>query len=318
MTTQPHEPTREFTQYLEWQIATTVRRHDRFAEPVRTTSVYAKYLAAAAAIVVAMMIGAGGVAAAGRIQDNQQKQVLVQEQDSLRQLASMQLTLAEKGLDDAKRRVSVGAAPQSIVESAERDVRVAQIRLDRSSLDAAEVELSIRPVRNEISSPLVKGRDFVTVRLQLDLKAAGLALTSAELVKKQTQTRFEVGLVADVELTEADVALLRAQAAVQSVQDQLALRSRFVAGGLTAPQAVQQKALLAARSELKLAESALVLAEKRAELIKKRVAVGTTDEQDALAAQLDVLSKRADIESLQARIRQLERGGSDEPADVKR
>jgi hypothetical protein len=307
MTTPMHEPTPEFAQYLEWQVAAAVRRQERFAEPIRTTSAYAKYLAAAAMIVVAMMVGAGGVAAAGRIQDNQQKQLLLAEQNMHMQMAGLQLQLAQTALDDAKRRVSVGAAEPNLVASAERDVRLAQIRLDRASLETAEVQLSVRPVRDEITSPLVKGRDFVTERLQLDLKSSGISLSAAEALRKNAQTRFAVGLIGDVELAEADVTLLRAQSEVQLIQDQLALRSRFIAGGLTPLQTMRQQALLAARSELKLAESSLALAMKRADLVKKRAAVGTADERDSLAAQLDVLSKRADIEALRARIRNLER-----------
>jgi len=318
MTNQEHEPAPEFAQHLEWQVATAVRRQERFAEPVRSTSAYAKYFAAAAVIVAAMMIGAGGVAAAGRIQDNQQKQLLLTEQNMQIQLARLQLKLAEQALENAKQRVNVGSAPLSIIASAERDVRIAEIRLARAGLDAGEVEVSVRPVRDEITSPLVKGRDFVMERLQLDLKAAVTSLDAAEHAKQDAQRRFEVGVSTSVELGEADLALARARAEVTSLQDQIGLRTRFLAGGLTAPQAMQQKTLLAARAELKLVESALELAVKRAELIKKRAAVGTADERDSLAAQLEVLSKRADIEALQAKIRNLERGGSDEPGNVPR
>lgn len=317
MTTPMHEPTPEFAQYLEWQVATTVRRHDRFAEPVRSDG-YAKYLAAAAVIVVAMMIGAGGVAAAGRMQDNQQKQLLLTEQNTQIQLAQLQLSLAQKNLEDAQRRVNVGAAAPAIVTSAERDVRIAQIRLDRAKLDAVEVEMSSRPVHDEVTAPVVKGRDFVMERLALELKAAGIDLAAAELNNKNMHTRYEVGLLSSVELAEADVLMARARSNVSSLQDQIALRSRFLSGGMTAAQAVQQKALLVARAELKLAESSLDLAEKRTELLKQKWAIGTIDERDVLTAQLDILAKRADIAALQARVRQLERGGSEDAGDLKR
>lgn len=315
MTTPMHEPTPEFAQFLEWQVASAVRRHDRFAEPVRSYG-YAKYLAAAAVIVAAMMIGAGGVAAAGRIQDNQQKQLLLTEQNTQIQLAQLQLSLAQKALEDAQRRVNVGTAAAGIAESAARDVRIAQVRLDRAKLDAVEVEMSSRPVHDEVTAPTVKSRDFVMERLELELKAAGIALTSAESNSKNAHTRYEVGLLGDVELAEADNAMARAQSNVSAIQDQIALRSRFLSGGLTAPQAVQQKALLMARAELKLAESALELAIKRTELLKKKAAIGAVDERDALSAQLDILTRRADIAALQARVRQLERGGSEQTPDL--
>lgn len=317
MNTEMHEPTPEFAQYLEWQVATAVRRHNRFAEPVRSYG-YAKYLAAAAVIVIAMMIGAGGVAAAGRIQDNQQRNLLLTEQNTQIQLAQLQLSLAQKAFDDAKKRADVGAAAPGIVASAERDVRIAQIRLDRAKLNAVEVDMSSRPVRDEVTAPLVKDRDFVMERLELELKAAAIALASAEANNKNAHARYDVGLSGNVELAEADMAMARAQSGVSSLQDQIALRTRFLAGGLTAAQAAQQKALLVARAELKLAENALALAISRTELIKKKAAIGTVDERDALTAQLDILGRRADIAALQARIRQLERGGSEEAPGANR
>lgn len=309
MTTQMHEPNPEFARHLEWQIATAVRRQARFAEPVRTYG-YTKYLAAAAVIIVAMMVGAGGVAAAGRIQDNQQKQQLVAEQRSQIQVAQLQLKLAEDALQLAKRRVDTGAAPQSVVTSADADVRMAAAKVDRANLDLIEIQASGHPIRDDVTSPVVNGRDFVLERLWLDLKSAALSLTAAEQLNESMHKRYDVGLLTQVELMESDSALLKAQAALRSAQDAIELRQRFVAGGLKPEDAARQKSLAAARSELLIAENSLALAQKRLELMKTKVAIGMVDERDSLYAQLDVLSRKADITALQARIAKLERGGN--------
>ena len=70
-----HEPTPEFTRFLEWQVTSAVRRQTRFAEPPRRASV--KYLGIAALVVVSILVGAGGVTAAGRIQANEQTRTLL-------------------------------------------------------------------------------------------------------------------------------------------------------------------------------------------------------------------------------------------------
>lgn len=307
MTIDVHEPTPEFTRYLEWQVTSALRRHDRFAEPVRAG--YARYMAAAAVIVISILIGAGGVAAAGKIQDNQQKQRLVAQQQLEVNLAQMQLELARKALDDAKRRVDTGVAAPADGVAAERDLRAAQLNLERARLNVDEVSQSSRPVQDEVTSPLVNGRDFVAERLRLEATEAALAAELRQRQAQQAKTRHDVGLATELELLESQAALGRAADEMRAIQERMALRAKFLAGDISVENAIRQRQLLAARAELRAAESALAIAMKRLALVKDRTAVGLAGEMDLLKAQLEMLSRQQDVEALKARIQALERGG---------
>jgi outer membrane protein TolC len=304
MTTNIHEPTPEFTRFLEWQVTSAVRRRQRFAEPAR--SGFVTYLGAAAVIAVSMLIGAGGVAAAGRIQVNQQKQLLLAQQQGDVQLAEMQIAVLQKTVDDAKRRAAVGVTGQETVTAAEEDLQTASLKLARVRLNVEEVAQSGQPVQDDVTSPLVAGRDFVTARLQLDQRSAQVVAEAADKRLKAARLRHEVGLLGDIELLQAQADLGRAAGEALTVQEKIALRARFLAGGMTPAEATRQRHLIAARNPLSVVQSEVNVAAKRYALLQTQVKVGAAAEVDVLKAQLDLLTKQQDLAQLQARIRALQ------------
>ncbi len=303
MTTNIHEPTLEFARFLEWQVTSAVRRRQRFVEPPRSGLV--KYLGAAAVIVASMLIGAGGVA--GRIQVNQQKQLLLAQQQGDVQLAEMQVSLLQKAVDDAKRRAAVGVTGQETVNAAEEELQAASLKLARVRSNVDEVARSGQPVQDDITSPLVAGRDYVTERLQLDHQIAALAAASADKRLKAAKLRHEVGLLGDTELLQAEVEVSRAVGEARTATEKMDLRARFLAGGMTAAEATRQRLLIAARNQLSVAQSEVNVAAKRYALLQTQVKVGAADEVDMLKAQLDLLTKQQDLAQLLARVQALQK-----------
>lgn len=306
MTTNINEPTPEFTRFLEWQVTSALRRQTRFAEPPRRG--VTRYLGTAAVIVASMLVGAGGVAAASRIQNNQQKQVLLAEAQGEVRIAEMQLALAQQTAADTKKRADVGMAPPEDAAAAAQEVQHARLALSRVRLNVDEVNASGKPVQDDLTAPLVGGRDFVIERMQLDEMAANLRASSASERLKKAKTRFDVGLADDVELAEAQTAVARAGSEAAAIRDQIALRRRFLAGTLTAEAATSERLLLAARAELRIAEIEMSAASKRYDWLTKKAQVGAGSEADLLKARLDVLSRQQDIAKLRERIRALEAG----------
>lgn len=305
MTTKMHEPTPEFARYLEWQVVTEVRRQSRFAEPAKPA--YGKYLGVAAMMIVSMLIGAGGVTAAGRMQVNQQKQRLLDQQQGEVQLAEMQLALAQKAADSAKRRVSLGISDSAESATSERDLRIASLSMERAKLNLQEVGLSAQPVQDDLTSPLVGGRDFVAERLRLDQQAAAISADVAQQKVNRSKRLVDVGVADNLELLQVQAELARVTSELQIAQDKIALRQRFQSGSITAAEVTRQRQLLSARSELAAAESALSVATKRYERVQSLVQKGLATEVEMLKAQLEMLSKRQDVVALQTRIQQLQR-----------
>jgi outer membrane protein TolC len=305
--TNMHEPTPEFERFLEWQVTAALRRQDRFSEPARTG--YRKYLAAAALVVVSMLAGAAGVTAAGQIQASQQKQLLLDQLQGELQLAELRVAIAETAVEDARKRAAVGVIPQAEVAEAERALQSAYLGLQRVTLNAEEVHRSGQPAQDEVTSPLVDGRDFVAERLQLDQKRVAMVAESATAAVKALKARQAVGLSDELELIEVEAEAAEALSDLRVVQERLALRKRFLEGRVSVAEATRQSVLLAARHQLLVAQTALAGASKRLIRLQSQFEVGVAAEVDVLKARLEVLSRTQDVTTLLARIQVLERGG---------
>jgi outer membrane protein TolC len=309
-----HEPTPEFARYLEWQVTTALRRQDRFARPARTG--YRRYVGAVAVIVASMMAGAAGLAASNRIQENQQKQLLVVQEQSEVQLAQMQVAIAQKSAKDAKDRAAIGVISSDDAAAAERALQMAAANLQRARLNLEEVERSGQPVQDDITSPVVGGQDFVAARLNLDQQAAALAAEGAQKHLRDARDRTDVGLGTQVELLDAQADAVRAAGQMETVRQKIALRRQFLAGTITAKEATQQRLLLAARTQLRTAQIDMQVASKRYAWVQAQHQIGAATEVDVLKAQLDMLTRKNDLDVLRAHIAALEHGGAlapDEP-----
>lgn len=306
MTTNIHEPTPEFARYLEWQVVTEVRRQNRFSEPAKPA--YGKYLGVAAMMVVSMLIGAGGVTAAGRIQVNQQRQRLLDQQQGELQLAEMQLQIARKAADEAARRAAIGIVGQGDASLADRDLQVAQFMLQRAKLNLEEVSVSAKPVQDDLTAPAIGGRDFVAERLRLEQQAAAVGVNKVQDRLLRAKRLVDVGVADKSQLVEAEADLAQAVSEIRTAQDKIALRQKFLAGSITVAEVTRQRQLLTARNQLVALQSALNVATKRYERVQSLVQKGLATDVESLKAQLEMLSKRQDVTALEARIRELERG----------
>jgi outer membrane protein TolC len=300
-----HEPSPEFERFLEWQVTTAVRRQGRFESPARAG--LRRYMGVAALAVVSMLVGAAGVTASARMQENAQTSRLVTEQRGEMQLAELQVELARKALDDAKTRVAVGASPLTAVTDAQTALTNAMARLERTRLDIAEVQQSGKPVQDDITSPTVRGSDYVAERLQLELTSAAAMANVEQQRLAEARKRHDVGLTSEMEVLEAQTDLQRALLEVTEMQARLELRRKFVAGDLSAESATQERLRLTTESQLRVAESGLNLAARRLALVQKRADVGAAGEAELLRAKLEVVSKQNDVANLKARLDALRR-----------
>jgi len=306
MMTSMHEPTPEFERFLEWQVTSALRRQDRFARPSAIES--NTYLRAVPIVLISILLGAGVVMASGRLKQNQLTRVLTVQQQGELQLAQMQVEVAQKQLAETKRRADVGVAPLDDLSEAERTLQAAQLQLQRVKLTIEEVQLSGRPAQDDVTAPLVNARDFVLERLQLDEQMLAASADEAEKHLQTMQKRFDAGLTPNVELLEAQAAVIRHMSDLRTIEGKTELRRKFIAGTVSAADATKQRLLISAQNELRSAEAALELAQRRLQEIGKQKQVGMASEVDAVKAQLEVLSRQQDIERLRERIAAIQKG----------
>lgn len=135
------------------------------------------------------------------------------------------------------------------------------------------------------------------------------AAANAQEHLQTMQKRFDVELAPQVDLLEAQSALVRLTSDMKALEEKIAHRQKFLAGRISAAGATRQCLLIAAQNELRSAQAALDLATKRYAQIQKQMPSGLASDVDGLKARLDVLSRQQDIERLRERLSILEKGG---------
>jgi outer membrane protein TolC len=285
-----HEPTPEFRANLEWQIATSLRRENRFAEPVTGR---ARQLGAALVVIAALATGGIAGIAAGQVQDARQRDQLTDAARSEEALIRVRLDLARTELEDAQRKFDVGMTGRENLLAAQRQLKALEASLARTQLDIEEIRATSATPRNDLDAPLVGGRDFVRERLNLDLRDAQQELAVAEQAVAQAIQRVEIGVAPPTVRMQSESDVAHARARMQQLIATLDLRQRYLKGE------IKREALAPAarRSELTLQ---LESTQREIDLIGARVAEVRNQVEIGQASQLDV--KRAEVELLERQL----------------
>jgi len=299
---EPHEPTPEFRAHLEWQIETALRRETRLASPV-SGRVHQLGLV----LIILAALATGGVVgiAAGRVQDAQQRDRLVEAARSEESLARVRLDLARTEYQEAQRRLDTGTAGRESLLAAERQMRDMEASLARIRLDIEEIRATSAAPRNELQAPLVGQRDFVRERLRLELESSQHALTAAEQAVQQAHSRIEVGVAPQAALLQPESDLAQARARMQVARGTIDLRDRFVRGEVKAEALAASARRVALTSQQERAQAELELARRRVEELRRQFEIGQASELDLKRSEVELLEKQLELKRIQQEIEAL-------------
>jgi len=232
--TERHEPSPEFVSNLEWQIKTSFQRKDRFAQPMRQNG--AARARTVFLVLLSAFIGAGAVMASEQVQQSRAKEILLVRVQGQQRIAALQLEMVVSNLRDVEERFEAGLIHEEDLVMARLPLREAEAHIQTLRLDEEEIEASGEAPRNEISAPLVDGRDFVTERMRLELQTAMDRFSLFEQRLAGTMEAVDTGFFASdsdhVRQAEASVAHMETE--VAGIQERMTLRRRFLDGELTA------------------------------------------------------------------------------------
>jgi outer membrane protein TolC len=246
-----------------------------------------------------MAAGGAAVAAAVQAQNSERRELIASGYERRIELARARLANAQALLTTVQRDVAVGVQPRIRAEEARLDVRDSEREVQIVELQLQEVRLTSREPVDDISAPLVSGRDFVTERLQASLLTPEQGLTVARTTAQAMQRRMEVGLATVTDLAEADARVLELQAAVASIQRKLQIRRQFVAGLITAAQADLRVIESEAEQRVKALEPRIALARKHVADAERRFQVGVANHVDLAEAKLRLSTLEADLAKAQ-------------------
>jgi hypothetical protein len=298
----PHTPRDGFVERLEWQIGSELRRRQRTGP---ATWLPASPVKAAAVIVflvlVSMAAGGAAVAAAVQAQSKERRDLVVSTYEQRVNLAQLRLAAARMELTTIERQIAVGVERGDGTQAQDSRLKVVEAEglLQLGELELQEARATGREPLDQISAPLVAGRDFVTERLQSSLLAPQQGLASARLRASAMRTRMNVGLATVTDMAEAEARVLELEAAVASIQRKLEVRRQFVAGQLTAPQADLRVIESEAEQRVKALEPRIALARKHIADAERRFQVGVATHVDLAEAKLRLSTLEADLAKAQ-------------------
>ncbi len=296
----PHTPRDGFVDRLEWQISSELRRRHRSGT---ATWLPSSPLKAAAAIVlvvlVSMAAGGAAVGAAVQAQNNERRDMLTSGYERRLDLARARLANARARLTAVQRDVAVGAQPAIRLDEARLDVADSEYEVQIIDLQLQEVRLTSHEPLDDLTAPLVSGRDFVLERLHASLLRPQDGLTFARTSAQAVRRRMDVGLATATDLAEADARVLEIQATVASIQRKLEIRRQFIGGKITAVQADLRLIEAEADQRVKAIEPRLALARKQVADAERRFQVGVATHVDLAEARLRLSTLEADLAKAQ-------------------
>ena len=295
MTTEiTHRPTPEFRDFLEGEIMREFRRDRSFAR-----------LRIAAVVLATLAAGTTAGFASAQIRENAQRDSLLESAQSDLALVALRLELVRARLADVESKFKVGVVGQASVASALSELRQMEAQAARVKLNVDEINASSIPPRDDLNSPLVGTRDFVTERLQLDLFAAQERLTAAEQAHAEAEPRFRVGAIGALALQEAALEVTRARAALGALAERRKARKEFVEQGTPVEQLNRRLQQAQVRFDAMVAQETINVMRRRLEALEKQFGVGTASEVDVLRARLEVREKEIELQSLARQLREL-------------
>ncbi|MBV8847518.1 MAG: hypothetical protein JO307_32305 [Bryobacterales bacterium] len=234
-----HEPSKEFVENLEWEIAGEVRRRNRSARIPRWMPKSGRKAAFALAgvVLVSMSLGGAGVAAAYQLQSNQHRDDVLAGLEQRELMAQKELLLARQVLDATQKKIPLGAANQMNVLENSLNVAQAEARVKSIESQIEEVRITGREPSNDISAPLVSGRDFVRERLQIDTAAPKAALDLEQMRVRDLERSVSIGAASLTDADEARIRVAEIEAALELFRRKLDIRKFFLTRKFNAAEA---------------------------------------------------------------------------------
>ena len=299
--TPAYQPTDQFRDHLEREVRRRFRRanRDRAVAAARRQ----RWSKAAVIVAVSASIGASAGFASAQMRQNAARDSLLATARAEAALAKIRGDLARAQADDVAGQVQIGALDQRSLDAAVAESRVMEARRNRAGLNVEEISASGLPARDDLTAPLVNRRDYVKLRIQLDVVTVEARLKDAEERQANAELRARAGAAGDGSLSTADVDVATAKAEMSVLAEKLKLRADFLEHGTPADTLARLVEAAQLRADASVAEAQLASARKRLAVVEKRKAFGLADDVELLRAQLAVKELELALQKLGFRLR---------------
>jgi multidrug resistance efflux pump len=268
-----YEPDNQFVERLEWQLSSEYRRANRLKSPTGKIAV-SRRMVAVILVVGLLMTGVAVTKAADYIKDSWRKKIEIARVETEVELKKAHLESVREMASRAKMMASNKLIREEEHLVAKLAAENAELDFKRSLLNLDEVRMSGEIPRNEMYAPLVGGRDFVSERLKIEIKEVELDLERLRIHLGRVNQLVEQNLIRGDEMDRIQVDIANRKMMIDKIQQRLELRTRFLAGEITAQEVEIEDRMTGAARNLHLAQSSVDSLKAQLERLKALEAQG--------------------------------------------
>jgi hypothetical protein len=270
-----HEPDKQFVDNLEWQIGAEVRRRNRNTTPGHPLWRLARV---AAVVLVSMALGAAAMGASYQIEESWRKELLVSKLEMRANLVGQRLQMLAGEMERLERQYEAGVISKETLGQSRLQLAEAEMQAKMTQLEMEEVMLSGREPNDELSAPLVDGRDFVSERIRLQVELLNRHLQAAVEELQRAQERVEAGVTRRAEVDALQVAMREVMAQRDVQENRLTMREGILQGRISPLEAELVQLRADAEHRAEVLRLRLTGAATEVEDYRSRVAAGVADE----------------------------------------
>ncbi len=293
------DPDPQFIDALEQQIRMTMRRSSLLDSIDRDVSLPKRkgmnMLGIATLMLASMMLGATGTYAVVHQDPGPQRELLVRKAEIYLRQAQLRYQQAEADYEELKPLIEQEYMSKSEAEELELKIHEARAEVEHRQFDVDETLDSGKPVNDDLSAPLVKGKDFVIMRLEVRLKPAEFLVKLARNRVARVEELFENLYISELDVEAERINLQQTTLALQWLTERLDLRQSFIDGELSAQEVELRSMLRKTESELKVFELQATDARRRFERM-------TLLEQEGRVNPREVRQARVDFHDAESRL----------------
>jgi hypothetical protein len=289
-----NEPDSRFLERLEWQLTSEFRRINRLKPSARKIAI-PRGVVALALIIGGLTTGVAAIKAAEYVKDSWRKKIEIARAETEVNLKKAHLESVREMESRTRMQVSNGLIREEEYQAMKHAAVRAGLDLKKSLLNLDEVKISGEIPRNELFSPLVGGRDFVSERLEIEREEVerDRELLKGRLGRIEQLVEAHLAPADQLDNLQADMAAQKAM--IDRIQKQLALRKRFLAGEITAREVEIQDRMAVAERNMRLAKSRVDTLEEQMKRLKALEAEGMISGTEIKGLQFALTAAQAEL-----------------------
>ncbi len=290
-----YEPENQFLERLEWQLSSEYRRTDRL-KPAHGKVAVSRRMVAVSLMVGVLMTGVAAIKATEVIRDSWRKKIEIARIETEVKLKQTRLESTRAIVSRIETQFANGLIQEEEYQMMLISLRRAELDLRKSQLKLEEVSASGKAPRDELYAPVVRGTDYVSERLKLEIQELELDQDLHKDHFMRAKERVEAGVLNENELDYLQSTIEDQKTKIANINKKLQLRERFVAGDITAQEVEIEERMTIAEKNFSLAQSKVDNIVKQIKYIEDRVAAGLIYEMELTQMQYALNAAQAELD----------------------